>query len=345
MLLAIDIGSRNIKFIEGEFWRDKIDKIVINKYDVLETPEGTVSDGIITDKTGLYVFLRDLIEEKEIKSKNVVFTLRSTSVLSREIILPQAPPKRLKLMVENEMYNILNINKEYYIDYTVIKPEGSNFRIMAYAVPVELALQYYELARDLKLNPYALDVHANSIIKLFEGGAINDIPIEDKAIITVDMGNKLMNINMIINSENVFSRCLELNAFEFETDLYNMGFAKSEKNNFSGVDMDPLYMNNMSMTALANKVIEEINKMRQFELLRSSSTPISHVFLYGGVSKIKNIDQYLENALQIHVEKISRITKLGQHYGFDLVDMIPTAGSLIRVPNIKMMETLPQQLA
>ena len=198
MLLALDIGSRNTKYIEGEFWRDKINKIVINKYDVVETPEGAVSDGVILDKTALYVFLRDIIDEKEIKSKNVVFTLRSTSVLSREITLPQAPPKRLRLMVENEMYNILNINKEYYIDYTVIKEEGSNFRIMAYAVPVELALQYYELAQDLKLNAYALDVHANSVEKLFEGGVINDIPIDDKAIITVDMGNKLMNINMII---------------------------------------------------------------------------------------------------------------------------------------------------
>lgn len=139
---------------------------VIYKSFTFDNPEMTVEDGFILER-GLYgTELTDRLEEAGIKCKDVVFSLTSNKIISREVTIPDMKPELVQELIENERAEYFPMDTtEYMLTYMVLEKlkETKEQRILVYAVPDIVIKNYEALAAERDLKVVALDYNGNSI--------------------------------------------------------------------------------------------------------------------------------------------------------------------------------------
>lgn len=139
---------------------------VIYKSFTFDNPEMTVEDGFILER-GLYgTELTDRLEEAGIKCKDVVFSLTSNKIISREVTIPDMKPELVQELIENERAEYFPMDTtEYMLTYLVLEKlkETKEQRILVYAVPDIVIKNYEALAAERDLKVVALDYNGNSI--------------------------------------------------------------------------------------------------------------------------------------------------------------------------------------
>ena len=139
---------------------------VIYKSFTFDNPEMTVEDGFILER-GLYgTELTDRLEEAGIKCKDVVFSLTSNKIISREVTIPDMKPELVQELIENERAEYFPMDTtEYMLTYMVLEKlkETKELRILVYAVPDIVIKNYEALAAERDLRVVALDYNGNSI--------------------------------------------------------------------------------------------------------------------------------------------------------------------------------------
>ena len=139
---------------------------VVYKSFTFDNPEMTVEDGFILER-GLYgTELTDRLEEAGIKCKDVVFSLTSNKIISREVTIPDMKPELVQELIENERAEYFPMDTtEYMLTYMVLEKlkETKEQRILVYAVPDIVIKNYEALAAERDLRVVALDYNGNSI--------------------------------------------------------------------------------------------------------------------------------------------------------------------------------------
>ena len=139
---------------------------VVYKSFTFDNPEMTVEDGFILER-GLYgTELVERLEEAGIKCKDVVFSLTSNKIISREVTIPDMKPELVQELIENERAEYFPMDTtEYMLTYLVLEKlkETKELRILVYAVPDIVIKNYEALAAERDLKVVALDYNGNSI--------------------------------------------------------------------------------------------------------------------------------------------------------------------------------------
>ena len=84
-VVAISIGESNINLCEVAF---KGDVLKVYKSVELKTPEFSYEDGIIKDYAALVKALNEAFREYDIRTRRVVFSVASSKILSKEVVIP-----------------------------------------------------------------------------------------------------------------------------------------------------------------------------------------------------------------------------------------------------------------
>lgn len=342
VVLAIDIGGNSIKLVEGKYQKENL---VINKLMEVPTPEGVFSDGNILDKNTIKNTLEFLISENNIKAKHVTFTTNSSSIITREILIPIVKEDEMETVVKYEIQQYLPINlDEYIIQYTVIDKveteEGKKLKVNVTSFPKKIAMTYYELINELELNPYSLDVNYNSINKL--ANYIGYTKEEDNSkgtVAFVDIGATSVNISIFKESKLDFTRMIKIGGDNIDYDLsknLNMSIKSTESRKIRegslSEDTDDNF--NYNLRKSVDEILEELQRILQF-YNNKFNNKIDKLYIYGGTSNINNIDVYMEKRIDIKVNKIEKIEKLEltskDIQDEDLSKYLNAIGSLIRL--------------
>lgn len=318
MLLSIDAGNKNLYIAEGSYNAGIVN---IDKAAGTKLPEETISDGFIKNQAAMAMAINKLLTQK-IKTKNTVITLKSSAILSRKLVLPKAKQKELSLMVKNEMVQIVSDTSEMVVEYSVLHPsadKGGTISLWAYAMPKEIVEEFHALFKHLKLRPAAMDIHPNSVEKLFTDARINGGDLHNKAALFADLRSTALEIHLFSDNERAFSRISPVS-----TEAFDNPFVQENQSQSDIVQTDEFrqYLNRLS---------DELNKMVQFQLRRDSAHPVSCVYLYGEAALIPGIAQGLAGMMDIPVEIIESISKLKMPEDTEIVKYINAAGALIRL--------------
>jgi type IV pilus assembly protein PilM len=335
MLLSIDVGSSNIYFVEGAYKQGIIE--IVNTAEAQLLP-GTVVDGSIKNYASIIMLVNKILNRSGFKSLSSVITFNSSSLLSRRLELPMSKPRELAAMVKNEMIQMANYSSEIAVEYSIIKEglqKNPSVFVWAYAINKDLVDEYYTLYRNFRLKPLALDVHPNSVEKLFTNAMINGSDLKDKSVLFGDIGASTIEIHLFSDNERAFSRITPLLASEFELMLSNMGYKKTDSA-LETLDITPSKLKEDSNLAdivgqYFNRMADEFQKMIQFQLRRDSLHPVTEIYLYGGMSGIKGIAEYVSSLLGINVQVISSVSKIKCSPKVNIAKYINAIGSLIRV--------------
>lgn len=327
-ILAIDIGNKNIKIVSGNHNKDSI---MIDKAITIETPVNSYEDGNILDVSNLKKAIGLALENEKIKAKKVIFTVDSTSIITRDISLPLAKKEEeMDTMVRFEIEQYLPIMfDDYVVEYKILEEfmeeNIKKARILVVALPKIIAEEYLKLIARLKLTPLALDVNSNSISKLFEmNGKINMENYSlNKTVSVIDLGYNYLNVNIISKGITEFSRLIPVGGSEIDiniANMFNLSLEEAENKKIEDCDLQYIYsgsdsrissqMLNDTVKGSIDSWLQEIGRIFQYFINRHRENKIEEIYLYGGGSNIKGLPEYFKSVLDIPTFKVENISNI-----------------------------------
>ncbi len=167
--IAIEIGYSLTKVCEVDY-KAKTHKI----YKSFTVPNGAevISDGALMVSPEYVETLRSALSANHVKGKQVVFTITSSKIASREVTIPYVKENRIADVVNANATDYFPVDlSQYQLAYTILGTIGETkgaqqYKLLVMAVPTALLSGYYELAKALKLEVAAIDYAGNSIFQV-----------------------------------------------------------------------------------------------------------------------------------------------------------------------------------
>ncbi|MGK0469031.1 MAG: type IV pilus assembly protein PilM [Clostridium sp.] len=391
-VLVIDIGSGNIKIVQGV---RSGKSIKVFKAVSIPTPRNSFDDGHINNIIALKGKISEALEINEIKTKSVIFTTESSAIITRIITVPMIKNlKEMESMIQLQMQQYLPIKFEDYIFQFIIletfKEEEQNSkleqpeedqeekiearkekklglntslkinknmfkrkedvptkaRVRIAVIPKEMAEGYLDLAKELKLTPIGLDLNFNAVTKMFatEIKIGNGQYDKEETTVVIDIGQQSINVDIIsrgiceftkiissggINIDSNIAQQLGVDIFEaekrkmYEGDLSAESFQKEDEE-----------LVNRVIRLVVDEWMREINKILQYYKNSNDGEIINSLYIHGGSSKIKGMEEYIANALNMSIECIKiikDINLLDSVNGVETEYYLNAVGAIIKI--------------
>jgi len=314
-LVSLDIGSSDIKIVEGQV---KGGKLKIYNMRKIKSPEDIIQDGELFNEESILLKLKEEMKTSRVRTKNIALVSSSSTIISREIIVPYVENnEELKTLVNYEIEQFLAINlNNYVIQFMrleeVIVDEVRKEKIFTIIYPKNLIESYRNLAEKLLLNPYALDISNNSIRKLSSIADIYNVDLinKEESILYLDLGYKSVDLSIVNNNNLEFIRVMPIGGIEidrFIADLNGISMEEAEEIKKAQVEVGKHRKENQLNDGVVEVIegwLEDLNRIIQFYTNKSNGKKISHIYLYGGTSKLRGIDEYIALKTGIDTTKI-----------------------------------------
>lgn len=196
-VLAITVGNDYTKISELMFSSHKIANVYFST--TIPTPKDCVEDGYIKDTNALADAIKGVIYDRGILTKDVIFTIQSNKVISKEVVAP--------FMKENRILDYINTNAteyfpvnidEYVFTYsileTILDDADKKYRLMVMAAPVNMVERYYDVASRLELRMLGVDYVGNSTLQLIK------LQIDESPTLVIQMGDDATIISILSNN-------------------------------------------------------------------------------------------------------------------------------------------------
>ncbi|MGI6279340.1 MAG: pilus assembly protein PilM [Acutalibacteraceae bacterium] len=332
-MLSIDIGSKKVCVVEG---RSQKGSITVDFCKSIEFEEEVVSNGKIVNRPAVSFLINEIIKTNKIKSKAAVVTINNSDIIVRDFTFPQVKKRQLRQLVNSEMLQVVGTDSNFIIDFTVNGVTDNNMlSVKAYAVSEDIIESYFSLIKELKLKPYAMDLHANSISKLFLGKAINGKTQENSSVILADIGYSQIIFHGFKNGKSQFCRTENSPVQSLVTDLSSatrseFGESEAEKLDFSP---DAEYESSIVADAckfFVHRLSEAIQRYILYNITTTQIEAVSHIYIYGGIAAAKGLDIMLSDLLKVPVEVVKNVEGIVLPDGCRMHGICNAVGALIR---------------
>lgn len=286
-ILSLDIGATLIKGVLG---KEAKHGVKVEKAFLFNTPVGSVSDGHILDLASLGAEIHAQLETRKISTKQVIFSITSTEVVTRELLLPSVKSRDIRQMIVFEVSKLLPIQLEQYIlDYSVLEKitedSTTKSRVLVAAMPKEIAQGYWQLANQLNLKPLSLTIHACSIAQLFQqplqlNGADFNL---DSTTVFLDIGYHGTECNVLSKGNLLFHRTVNIGGKSFISE-------------------------NVFPDLAGESWIQEIRRVLWYYTGMNSDNKIDNIILTGGCTDIAGLETYVEDILKIKADTLESIS-------------------------------------
>lgn len=284
------------------------------------TPENAVKDGFIADVSELAVRIRKACADKGIRTKDVIFTVASGKIASREMSIPMVKKKaKIHPLVMAKVPDLFPIDAEKYIFSYVTqgKPhedgeDGMVQDVMVFAAPSELIDSYYTLADAAGLRIVSIEADGNAVFQVMRQqvksskGVSMSVQINQSAtLVNIISDDKLLLQRVVPYGINVFTEVLiQEPAFQVQTEedaytllkrnrviLHNLNLANPENN--------PSLEKRIEVTDNASFLIGNIGRVIEYYNSKYKDRPIEEIICMGQGCAVAGIHELLSNELGI----------------------------------------------
>lgn len=167
--ITIEIGYSLTKVCEVDY---KAKTHRIYKSFTVSNGGEIINDGALNATPEYVENLQRALAVNHVKTKQVVFTIGSSKIASREVMIPFVKENRIADVVNANATDYFPVDlSQYQLAYTILgtigEQKGSQqYKLLVMAVPTALLSGYYDLARALKLEVAAIDYASNSIYQV-----------------------------------------------------------------------------------------------------------------------------------------------------------------------------------
>jgi type IV pilus assembly protein PilM len=320
-LVGLDIGNHTIKLVH---LKSKGAKLALANLALRELPPEFLEESDPDIKNDLLSeAIKQLFKEHDLKTKDVVTSIPGDDVIVRYIKLPRMSEEELRnvITLETEQYIPLSID-QVVLDFSVLgelEEEGQKkLEVLLVAAKEEIVDRHLDLLARSGLNPVILDVDSFALSNAFEH---NYGKIPGETISLINLGAKLTTINILEDGVSHLTRDVAVAGNNFTREIqqeFGISFAEAEvlkrEQGQAQTETEDLITINAhgqddktarigdAITPVLNKLLAEIR--RSFDYYESSirKKAVSRILLSGGAARLKNIDKFLSEKLNVPVE-------------------------------------------
>ena len=200
-VVSIEVGYSLTRICEVDF---KVKNPKVYASFTIPTPVDTYEDGLISQPEALAEAVKAGLAEHGIKTKQTVYSINSTKIANREVMLPFVKENKIESLLEVNAtdyfpVDISNYKLTYSILDTVTAADGTKqYKLLVLAAPKDLLESYYSASSQAGLSVSALDYAGNSIVAITKQAFSDDTHM----IVKVDERSTLLTIysagNMVL---------------------------------------------------------------------------------------------------------------------------------------------------
>lgn len=321
-VIGLEVGTHNIKMVEA---RKRGMRWEIVHTARITTPKGSVVNGELVNQEEIVGAIKEAMEKRRIREKKVYMLIDSADIIAREIEVSGSNHKYLKELLNYRIEEYLPIDSSSYeVDFEVIEEiekEGTKrLKVLAVAAPKELVKQYIELSELLKLKLRGISIQAANIGKTLRSSGESEGE-ENSAELVIDIGGQTTDLTIIKGQMTRLTQKIEFGTCEInkkilevfdEDDLEEVeNFKKTysavyEEEHILDEDFYGNYISQLIKEDIDEKLIEGIRKFIRFYQY-TNNEQIGQAYLIGGGAKIKHVEDYIEKATQVKVNKLNKV--------------------------------------
>lgn len=320
-LIGLDIGSQAIKAIQLKRVGNALQLAGMAMVDIPIEVQEEPDVALRTER--VIELIRRLLQENEFAAKDSVTAIAGDSVIVRYVKLPSMSREELKnvIHVEAEQYIPLSID-QVVLDFEVlgeIEEDGQKkSEVLLVAVKEEVVDAHLLLVKAAGLKPAIIDVDSFALENAFEW---NYGKLEGETIGLINIGAKLTSINILEdgithltrdvavagnNFTREIQRTLDVPLAEAERMKRRDGQVLIESEDIMQMEIpkkdDPASRIGEAIGPLLNKLVAEIQRSLDYYESTIRKKPITRIFLSGGACRLKNLDKFLAEKLNVGVE-------------------------------------------
>lgn len=165
-VISIEIGYSLTRVCEVDF-KAKTPKVY--KSFTVSTLDGVMNDGELQLDPYYVEGVRSGLREHNIKARQVIFSIASTKIANREVIIPFVKENRIADVVRANAAEYFPVDlSKYALAYSILdvlgeKKGSQQYKLLVMAVPESMLQGYYELAASLRLEVVSMDYMGNSL--------------------------------------------------------------------------------------------------------------------------------------------------------------------------------------
>lgn len=199
-VVSIEVGYSFIKICEMDY---KAKTPRVYRFAMVPTPLNVIEDGYLKESAGLRTAIKEALYRNKIKTKKAIFTVASSKIINREVMLPPVKPNMMESMIKANLKDYFPIDlSDHEISHVVLETfkDGDNAgrsRVLLVAAEKALVASYEALAQSCGLTLVDMDYVGNSIYQAVKKETSKTAAMilkieESQTIITVVRDNNMM---------------------------------------------------------------------------------------------------------------------------------------------------------
>lgn len=353
-VLSIEVGNEITHVIETDF---KVKSPKIYKSFSFETSQDMLLEDAMTDCEEFKRRLCECLEKNKIKTKRVVFTIESSRIASRDVIIPHVKENRILTLLKANSAEYFPVNlEEYQLSYRILgevtEKNEKKHKLMVLAVPNDLIKAYQGLAEKCELLLTALDYVGNATTQimrnLIEKKLYAAVKIEEDTtmISIIKDGNITLQRNFSYGIEDAITVIQKSEVFGNNiTFLQGLDIMRSKECIHSEQnDSEHLLEVKEDVTESYRAIVGNISRVMNFYTSNNAGEEIEEVILYGTGADIKGLTELLTEELNVNVASDALIEKIQQeksdeNEAFYPLEYLSCMGAVMNPMNFKLEET------
>ncbi|MDQ2687658.1 MAG: type IV pilus assembly protein PilM [Armatimonadota bacterium] len=220
-VVGVDIGSRLIKVVQADpgrgpgEWR-------ITRAAVGATPDESVRDGVIVNRSAVAAALRDLFGLAAIEATAATAAISGSSVIVRHVKMPRMAESVLRKSVRFEAGKYISASvDDSLIEFEITGPipgEPDKMGVMLVAAPNDMVESRLQTLSEAGVEPVGIDVEAFALQRaLLDLSATR--PGDGATLALLDVGAVTTDVNIITNGQFALTRNISIAGDNFTTAL------------------------------------------------------------------------------------------------------------------------------
>lgn len=316
-VLSIEIGNKFTRIVEVDY---KVKNPKVYHTATMETPEGIVDDGILNITPEYVKMLKHEISRSGMRAKQVIFTIISSKIATREITIPKVKENRIAPMIEANASDYFPVDlSEYELAHIIldtIQEEGDveKYKIMVLIAAKSMLEKYEQLAQECGLNMVAIDYSGNSLYQMVKKECSSDISMVIKVegvscmITIIENGAMIMQRTISYGLDPVIECYRETEKKDY---TYHQVLEELKKHSYFDVnstDVGPIYGGD----SLADLLVEAfaytlrgISRIYDYHNSRNGQKTINKIYVTGLGAGVNGLTSYIHDRLGVEAYNIN----------------------------------------
>lgn len=304
--ISIEIGYSLTRVCEVDY-KAKTHKVY--RYFMIPTPNGVINDGVLTLSPEYVDSLKSALAGSKMKAKQVVFTITSGRIASREVTIPFVKENRIADVVNANASDYFPVDlSQYQLAYNILGTVGEEksakqFKLLVLAAPLALLDKYYDLAKALKLEVAAIDYAGNSVFQV----AKDKCSTGTNLVVKIDERSSL--VMAIKNGTFTFTRNVAYGVDEAIDTIIESERWRDCTNVQEAVDT--MSFNDCTMTeeikAALDPLAGGIARVVDYYVSHNADAQVEKIYITGLGADIKGLAELLGRELNFEVEVLRQV--------------------------------------